>query len=92
MILIPSNFFYLNVKGLGFFKYLFTQTNKYFPESKHNFTLSAAHKGKREKTTWSQDKKMLSFFFFTPLSGCGAGMCNLQSELADAQLLFVKLT
>lgn len=64
MILILSNFFYLNVKGLGFFKNLFTQTNKYFPESKLNFTLSAAHKGKREKTTWSQDKKMLFFFFY----------------------------
>lgn len=51
MILILSNFFYLNVKGLGFLKKLFTQTNKYFPESKHNFTLSAVHKGKREKTT-----------------------------------------
>lgn len=29
---------------------------------------------------------------FSPLSGCGAGMCNLQSELADAELLFVKVT
>lgn len=86
MILILSIFFHLNVKSLGFF---FIQTNKYFPESKHNFTLSMAHKGKKEMITWPQDNTML---FFSLLSGCGAGMCNLQSELADAELLFVKVT
>lgn len=48
-----------------------------------------AHKGKKEMITWPQDNTML---FFSPLSGCGAGMCDLQSELADAELLFVKVT
>lgn len=74
MILILSNFLYLDVKGLAslffFLIFILGQTNKYFP----------AHKGEREETAQPQDNMVL----FLLLSGWGAGICNLKSELADA--------
>lgn len=79
ILILRIFFFYFNAKGLGFF--FFIQTNKYFPQSKHNFTLSTAHKGKREKATWPQDNMML--FFFRCLVWCrnvqsavGTGRCT----------------